>query len=127
MRSAHGPEFKIQIEVKDYLECRGWHVERLIGNAFQSGLPDLLAFHPKWGYRFVEVKYKERYSFTKAQKQKFPVLERFKVGIWILTAGNQEEYNKLFKAPNWRSFVKKTWKIPTQQEIDTAMEEIRND
>lgn len=125
MRAKHGPEYQIQQNIVTFLEARGWHVERLIGNAFQSGLPDLLVFHPKWGYRFVEVKYAKRYSFTAAQKRKFPVLEKFGVGIWILTAATQAEYDKLFKGPNWRAYVKKSWKIPTQQEIDTMMEEIR--
>ena len=124
MRSRHGPEFGIQHEVIDFLIARHWHVERLIGNAFQSGLPDLLAFHKKWGSRFVEIKYANSYSFTKAQKQKWPVLERYGVGIWILTAATQTEYDKLFAPPNWRSYVKKKWKIPTLKEIDALMEMI---
>ena len=127
MKPKHGPEFAIQIAIIAYLEARGWHVERLIGNAFQSGLPDLLCFNPKWGYRFVEVKYAERYSFTKAQKIKWPTLEKFGAGIWILTAANQEQYDKLFAPPNWRSYIKKTWKIPTQAEIDTTLEAIDGD
>ena len=118
------PEFKIQTEVIAYLEARGWHVERLIGNAFQSGLPDLLAFHPKWGYRFVEIKYEEQYSFTKAQKRKWPVLEKYGAGIWILTDATQAEYDKLFAPPNWRNYVKKTWKVPTLKEIDTLLDEM---
>ena len=122
--SAHGPEYAIQQDIVAFLKARGWHVERLIGNAFQSGLPDLLAFHKKWGYRFIEVKYAERYSFTKAQKVKFPTLEQFNVGIWILTEATQEAYDKLFKKPNWRDYVKKTWKIPTQKEIDLLMDQV---
>jgi hypothetical protein len=125
MRPKEGPEHKIQVAIIAFLKARGWHVERLIGNAFQSGLPDLLAFHVKWGSRFIEVKNAERYSFTKAQKIKWPVLERFNVGIWILTEATQEAYDSLFKPPNWRSFIKKTWNIPTLSEIDKLMEDIQ--
>jgi hypothetical protein len=124
VRTKHGPEFAIQAAIIEFLRTRGWHTERLIGNAFQSGLPDLVAFHRKWGQRFIEVKNAGRYSFTRAQKAKFPVLESFGVGIWILTAADQIEYDKLFAPPNWRDYVKKTWHIPTQAEIDQLLDEI---
>jgi len=122
---AHGPEFKIQADLIRFLQARGWHVERLVGGAFQMGLPDLIAFHPKWGSRFIEVKNAKRYSFTHAQKIKFPILESFKVGIWILTDTTQEEYDKLFAAPNWRSYWKPSWKTPTQDEIDKMLEALK--
>jgi hypothetical protein len=124
MRPKHGPEFKVQRLIVEYLTTRGWHVERLVGNAFQSGLPDLIAFHPKWGYRFVEVKNAERYSFTRAQKRKFPILASFGVGIWILTEANQDNYNRLFAKPNWRDYWKASWKIPTPEEIDKLLDQI---
>lgn len=109
IRAAHGPEFGIQREICKYLRDRGWHVERLIGNALQMGLPDLIVGHPKYGVRFLEVKNSGEYNFTKAQKSKFPILDAYGFGIWIMTAATEEEYQKLFKLPNWRDYWKKTW------------------
>jgi len=124
MRAKHGPEYKIQTDLIEFLRIRGWLVERIIGNAFQSGLPDLFLHHPKWGSRWLDVKNPGRYSFTKAQRWKWPLWQSFGLGIWILTAATQEEYDKLFAPPNWTQFIKKSWKLPTQDEIDKLLEEI---
>jgi hypothetical protein len=124
MRSKHGPEFKIQTALIEFLRARGWLVERLIGNAYQQGLPDIFIHHPKWGSRWIDVKNPGRYSFTTAQKWKWPRWESFGLGVWILTAATQEEYDKLFAPPNWRSFVKESWKLPTRADIDKLLEEI---
>lgn len=123
-KAKHGPEYFIQGDLVKYLECRGWLVERMIGNAFQTGVPDLFCYHKKWGYRWIDVKQPKKYSFTRAQKIKWPLWESHGVGIWILTAANQEEYDKLFAAPNWRSYAKASWNIPTQAEIDQLLSEI---
>ena len=120
----HGPEWHIQQDLIAYLEIRGWLVERMIGNAFQTGIPDLYISHPKWGARWVDVKNPETYSFTKAQKRKWPLWERFGVGIWIITSADQDGYDRLFAPPNWRQYVKKAWHIPTIEEIDAMMSEI---
>jgi hypothetical protein len=124
MRTKHGPEYHIQNDLVEYLRVRGWLVERLIGNAFQVGIPDLFLHHPKWGSRWVDVKVDGHYSFTKAQKIKWPLWETYNLGIWILTAATQAEYDKLFAPPNWRSFVKKNWKLPTQAEIDELLDDV---
>jgi Holliday junction resolvase len=124
MRARRGPEWHIQQDLIRYLRARGWHVERLIGNAYQSGLPDLFIAHPKWGVRLIDVKNPKRYGFTKAQKQKWPILEKYGVGIWILTAANQEQYDLLFKKPNWREFIKGNWNIPTQEDISKMLDEL---
>lgn len=123
-KPVHGPEFFIQRDLITFLKARGWHVERMIGNAFQHGIPDLFLAHPKWGQRWVDVKQPKHYSFTKAQKIKWPVWEAFNIGIWILTAATESEYDKLFAPPNWRSFIKSHWNIPTQAEIDTLLDAI---
>jgi hypothetical protein len=121
----HGPEWHIQKDVIRYLASREWHVERMIGNAFQMGIPDLYAAHKKWGTRWIDVKQPKKYGFTRDQKRKWPIWESFGIGIWILTAANQEEYDKLFKAPNWRSYWKKSWgQVPTQADIDRMLDEL---
>jgi len=127
-RPIHGPEWHIQRDVIRYLTIRGWHVERTHGNLYQTGFPDLYAAHPKWGTRWIDVKQPKRYSFTRDQKRKWPVWESFGIGIWILTAASQEEYNKLFKPPNWRAYWKRTWApIPTQADIDRMLDELRRE
>jgi hypothetical protein len=125
MRAKHGPEYRIQSDLIDYLEARGWLVERLIGNAFQVGIPDLFAHHPKWGSRWIDVKVEGKYSFTKAQKLKWPKWEKFGVGIWILTGADQDNYDKLFAFPNMRDYWKDSWgELP---DIDKLLEEMKND
>ncbi len=120
----HGPEFYIQRDLIEYLKARGWLVERMIGNAFQLGIPDLFCYHPKWGYRWIDVKQPGRYSFTKAQKIKWPEWETYGVGIWIVTSADQEGYNKLFAPPNWREYWKASWgELP---DIDALLDELED-
>jgi len=125
IRRAHeGPEHKIQRALIAFLKARGWHVEHTHGSLFQTGFPDLLVMHEKWGQRWIDCKQPKRYSFTRAQRQKWPLWEAKRTGIWILTAATQEEYDKLFQSPNWRDYAKATWRIPTLAEIDTMLNEI---
>jgi hypothetical protein len=107
--SKHGPEWYIQNDLIEFLEDREWLVERMIGNALQKGIPDLYCHHPSWGERWIDVKNPKSYSFTKDQRRKWPIWEKYGVGIWILTAADQEEYDKLFHPPNWRKYWKKSW------------------
>ena len=46
------------------------------------------------------------------------------IGIWILTAATQAEYDKLFGPPNWRATARQVWKVPTLAEIDTMLDEL---
>lgn len=113
LRDKHGPEYGIQKDIVTFLRARGWHTERLVGGevrggAVQSGLPDLLICHAKWGIRFVEVKYEDKHYFTKAQKWKFPILMAHGCGIWVLTASTDEQYDRLFKEPNLWDYLKKS-------------------
>jgi len=124
-RPDHGPEWFIRRDLITYLEVRGWHVEIMIGNAYQFGIPDLYCFHRKWGERWIDVKNPKKYAFTRPQKAKWPEWERAGIGIWILVAATQEEYDKLFQPPNWRKYVKKNWKIPSQDEIDKMLDNLK--
>lgn len=121
-RSKHGPEWHIQQDLVQFLEARGWLVERMIGNAFQTGIPDLYCHHLRWEYRWIDVKVKGRYTFTKAQRAKWPEWEKSGVGIWILTAATQEQYDLLFAPPNWRQFWKPQWDVKV--DIDALLDEL---
>jgi hypothetical protein len=115
-RSKTGPEAVIQREFIKFLLQRGWRVERMIGNALQNGIPDIYIMHPKHGDRWVDLKNPHDYEFTRAQRNKWPVWEKYGVGIWIIT-GN-DDYDKLFGPPNWREY----WK-PKYDEEDLELEQ----
>jgi hypothetical protein len=120
-QNKHGPEYYIQKAVIHYLEDRGWLVERMIGNAFQVGIPDLYAFHPKYGARWIDLKNPLANSLTHAQRVKWPEWESYGLGIWILIAATQSEYDKLFAPPNWREFWKESYNLPSIDEVIDAL------
>lgn len=97
---AKGPEALIQDALIAYLKQRDWFVKVLHGNMYQSGLPDLYAVKRRYGQRFIEVKNPKKFKFTSAQWEDFPRLVAEGVGIWVLTAATDEEYEKLFQPPN---------------------------
>lgn len=124
-RARHGHEWYIQNDIREFMESRGWHVERFVGNALQYGIPDLNAAHPKWGERWIEVKVASKYTFTDKQRKKFPLWSKSGRGIWVLTGATQTEYHKLFKAPNWEEFWKPSWgEIP---DIDAMILELQKE
>jgi len=125
--SADELERDIQRALVTLLRARGWHVERMLANAYQTGIPDLFCYHTKWGMRWVEVKRPEGYSLTLRQRQKWPVWEKAGIGIWILTAAAQEQYDLLFKAPNWRDFWRSSFATPTIADIDAMLDELTDD
>jgi hypothetical protein len=100
-----GPEAVIQEAIVKMLAGKGWFVKETHGNMFQSGLPDLYCCNKRYGSRWVEVKNPLKYCFTPAQLFDFPLMAALGVGIWILTAGTELEYNKLFQPPNWYQFL----------------------
>ncbi len=123
IRPAHGPEYGIQNDVVKMLRSKGWHIERLVGMAYQFGLPDLLIGHPQWGIRFVELKQEDHYRFTIRQRWKFPVLMRYGMGIWILTEATEEQYERLFHPPNLWDYMKKE-EIIDQQVVDDIVDSL---
>lgn len=121
-RPKHGPEWYIQRDVKRFLADRQWLVERTHGNLYQQGIPDLFVAHRRYGQRWIDCKQPKRYTFTKAQRIKWPLWEQHGVGIWIITAATQEEYDKLMGPPNWRDFWKPSWgEMPN---IDALLDEL---
>lgn len=103
--SRKGPEAIIQAKLSIELKGRDWYVKSTHGNMYQSGFPDLYCYHPKFGQRWVECKVKEKYVFTPAQLENFPMMSAHGIGIWILTGFDQHEIAKLFKPPNWMWFL----------------------
>ena len=120
-------ELEIQRELVKFLRAREWYVERMLANAFQTGIPDLYCYHRKSGERWVEVKRPKDYSFTKRQRQKWPQWEKAGIGIWILTAATQEQYDLLFKAPNFREFWKPSFALPTKADVDAMIDKLANE
>lgn len=124
-RAAHGKEYYIQEKVVRALKEQGWHVERLTGNAFQSGLPDLLAMHPKYGMRLIDIKVAGSYNYTRAQRYKWPIHHTFGGGAYIITS--VDEIPLLMGEPNWLDYWKPSWGDPFQSledRIDEALEDM---
>ncbi len=100
VRSAKGPEAKIQEAIIGYLEDRGWTVKIMSASLYIYGFPDLWAGHPKYGERWIEVKNPVSYKFTAAQLEFFPKMIACKCPIFILTAANEKNYKRLFGDSN---------------------------
>lgn len=96
-----GPEAKIQDAIIKMLRERGWTVMSTHGNMYQHGFPDLYAVQRCYGRpRWIEVKNPVSFKFTPGQWEMFPKLVVEGVGIWVLVAATEEEYQKLFQKPN---------------------------
>lgn len=122
-RSKTGPEAKIQKKFILYLKQRGWHVERMIGNQLQKGIPDIYVMHPKHGDRWIDLKNPIDYEFTRAQRIKWPQWEKHGVGIWIITGWGDKDYDKLFCPPNWREYWKPKYD-EEQLELEQTLQEL---
>lgn len=132
-RAKHGAEFHIQTKWVKFLEGKGWLVQRMIGNQYISGIPDLFIAHKQYGQKFVDIKVYGRYSFTKAQKIVWPLWESFNIGIWIIGAKDSKsctkehmlaEFPKLMQPPNWRDYWKPQW--DEKPDIDKLLEDVDN-
>ncbi len=106
-------EASIAASIKQLLECRGWEVKNTHGNTYQKGFPDAYCLHPVYRQRWVEYKRPGLGRYTKDQLIWFPVFERCRVGVWVMTEASEEQYKMLVSGkPNWRDFLKgKDWDV----------------
>jgi Holliday junction resolvase len=105
IKSKKGPEKKIQDKIIRYLREREWFVRSTHGNQYQSGFPDLFAAKRRYGIRWIEIKNPANYKFTNAQLDCFPKFSKNGIGLWILSEATDASYDRLFKAPNWASYL----------------------
>lgn len=105
--SGRQPESVLVEELTNFLKIRDWLVKKTHGNKFQSGLPDLFLAHREYGVRWVEVKLPTRGKnpFTAAQMTVFQEFAAKNVGVWVLVAATDNEYQKLWKPANWIWFL----------------------
>lgn len=108
------PEEKIVKALMRLMRERRWWVHKTHGGTYSSGLPDLLACHVNYGYRFIEVKNADSYHFTHRQEQEFDVMMKAGVGIYVvaLPVGFTEkqlvyEYESVVVngGPNWTKYL----------------------
>lgn len=104
-------EEQVVIRLRKLMEERGWYTIKTVGNAFQSGLPDLVCFHHTYGMRLVEVK-TPRGAFTPAQRREFHQISAHGGHIWVLVGDlpldNLKlavEIEKLRGPANWHLFL----------------------
>lgn len=98
------PEKTLQNDhIVPLLEDKGWLVEVMHASFALKGIPDLYCWHQGLQlHRWIDVKLPSGSVLTKAQCQKWPRWEEVGLGIWIMKAATEEEYQKLFGPPNWR-------------------------
>lgn len=97
------PEYHIVEDIIRMLRYKGWFVKKTHGNAFSYGWPDLFACHSLYGQRWIEVKH--TIHFTDAQIIDFPKFCANGSGVWVLIEATENEYQKLFKKPNWSEYL----------------------
>lgn len=106
IQQKQGPEWHIQQDILKMLRERGWFCKVIHGNTFQTGLPDLYVCKRNYGSRWIEVKNPKAYKFMASQIETFHRLASEGIGVWILIAATEDEYQKLFGRPNWFWYLK---------------------
>lgn len=84
------------------MEKLGWYIIKTHGSEFQSGLPDLLCWHPDYGFRMIETK-TEVGHLTQAQMITFRQIQKHGGRIYILRG--VEDYELLFGKPNFTQYL----------------------
>lgn len=97
------PEALLQNEIMRVMREQDWICVPTTGNLYQHGFPDFYAYHPEHGGKWVEVKRRESYRFTPAQRKYFPLISGAGHDIWVLTS--VDEINRLHSRGNWPSFL----------------------
>ncbi len=101
------PEDAVQEKIIIFLNQRGWMVEKMHGNAFQKGIPDLYCWNAGLQmHRWIDVKVEGRHEYTKSQCQKWPKWEKNGLGVWIMMDATEEWYAKLFEPHNFWDYWK---------------------
>jgi len=100
-------EKEIQDRIRTALARAGWTVvDKTHGNCFQPGWPDLYAFHPTYGHRWIEVKTPTG-SLTKAQRARFACWTAAGVQIHVLCS---TDLASLFRPGDWEEWLTKPQK-----------------
>ena len=99
-------------EIRPMLEGLGWLVEVTHGGQYMKGFPDLYLSHRRFGIRWVDVKVEGKYEYTQAQRDKWPRWHVFGSGVWIMIGATQDQYECLFKPPNWLDYWKPKYGDP---------------
>lgn len=108
-KSSKQPETMLYKQVREWLEHRGWFVLKLHGSEFQVGLPDVYAFHVKYGCAWIELKMpkrkKDRHGGLRASQIR--MMKRMQVAgvpVWVITS--VEELQLLYtRRPNFMSYL----------------------
>lgn len=99
-----GPEALGARRLRQYMLKEGWHIEKLHGNKYQSGLPDLLCIHPRHGLRWIETKAPGG-KLTGSQVTKFYKFKKYGQQIYVLE--NETHYHRLFDdVGNWERYIR---------------------
>jgi hypothetical protein len=94
-------EKSIQKRITKALTEEGWFAKWTHGNKFQSGVPDVYAYHRVYGPRWIEVKKPRGSRLEDTQIEVFTAWEVRRIGVWILT---DADLPLLLGPPNWREF-----------------------
>ena len=114
-------ESKLQAEIKTYLQGRGWWVEVFTCNAFQVGIPDLIAFRDNGNtVRWIDVKRPKVGTLTRHQARKWSQWDEIGVGVWIMTECDD---SVLYAPANWREW----WKPRYQKYLAKSPAQILRD
>jgi len=95
------PEDLIVQQLTSFLKTRDWLVKKTHGNLYSVGWPDLYIAHKRYGQRWVECKIPLKGYMESSQIEFFRELAAVGIGVWIITAANDEQYQLLFKESNW--------------------------
>lgn len=97
-------EATIQARIRKALAVAGFTVvHKTHGNEYQQGWPDLYAFHPARGHRWIEVK-RPSGSFTDAQRARFACWDAAGVDVHVLC---DADLAPLYRPGNWKEWLSK--------------------